>query len=95
MTTILRFRSGDLAGVYDLDDPETPAAVTLFWQETGGQVGEIDQGYLLAGLFETGLDEQRGEVIPADSSLALAVMLGERGPLTAPLRARVVGGPLM
>ncbi len=95
MITTLHFHGGDLAGVYDLDDPTIPTDVSAFWAAVGGQVGEIDQGYLLAGLFETGLDEQRGEVLPVDSALAQAIMLGTRPPLTAPLRARIAGGPLL
>ena len=95
MTTILRFHSGDLAGTFDLDDPDTPQDVLTFWSQTGGQVGEISGAYMLAGLFQIDLDEQRGEVLRVDSALARAILLGERGPLTAPLRARVVGGPLM
>jgi hypothetical protein len=69
--------------------------VTTFWAATGGQVGGINQGYVLAGLFETDVDEQRGEVLIANSALAQAIQLGERGSLTAPLKCRVTGGPLL
>ena len=95
MITTLHFHGGDLAGVYDLDDPTIPTDVSAFWAAVGGQVGEVDQGYLLAGLFATGLDEQRGEVILTDSSLARSILLGDRPPLTAPLRSRIAGGPLL
>lgn len=95
MKTTLHFHGGDLHGTYDLSDPSTPADVTTFWAATGGQVGEIDQGYLLAGVFQISPDERLAEAIPIGSSLAHAILLGERGPLTAPLRARIVGGPLL
>ena len=96
MTTTLHFHGGDLHGTYDLSDPSTPADVTTFWAATGGQVGGINQGYVLAGLFETDVDEQRGEVLPVESALAQAILLGNRPALTAPLRAQsVVGYPLL
>ena len=95
MTTTLCFHGGDLAGLYDLDDPTIPEDVTTFWSAVDGQVGEIAGAYMLAGLFATGLDEQRGEVILTDSSLARAILLGERPALTAPLRARMTGGAML
>ena len=95
MSTTLHFRGGDLAGTYNLSDPTTPADVTTFWSATGGQVGETSQGYMLAGLFPTGVDEQRGEVLPVESSLAQTILLGDRPALTSPLRCRMMGGPLL
>ena len=95
MKTTLRFRGGDLAGVYDPDDPGTPQDVLDFWAATGGQVGEIDQGYLLAGVFQISPDERLAEAIPIGSSLAHAILLGDRPPLTAPLRARMTGGAML
>lgn len=95
MKTTLRFRGGDLAGAYNPDDPGTPQDVLDFWMATGGQAGEINQGYLLAGVFQISPDGRLAEAIPIGSSLAHAILLGERGPLTAPLRTRIVGGPLL
>ena len=96
MKTTLRFRGGDLAGSYDLDDPTIPEDVTTFWTATGGQAGESNQGYLLAGEFQIRPNERLAEAIPIGSSLAHAILLGDRPPLTAPLRARMMGGgPMM
>ncbi len=95
MTTTLHFHGGDLHGTYDLSDPSIPQAVLDFWSAVGDQVGGVSEGYVLAGLFETDVDEQRGEVLPVESSLGRSILLGRHAPLTAPLRCRTVGGALM
>lgn len=95
MKTTLRFHGGDLAGVYALDDPSTPYDALTFWEATGGVVGELFGQYILAGVVEVSLDKTVADAVLVTSSLGQAILLGERGPLTAPLRARVVGGPMM